>query len=715
MAQNTPQSPAAIDISLPDPLPWPAVACTPAELARLRAAYADTGLSHQVVARQVAAAEKALEHEVAFPPEGGQHNQWYQCDRCQIALETVDDTHHRCPTCSEVYTGYPYDNVIYSRRHSRLTRDLAACAWASALTGEDRFARRARDILVGYAERYEEYPYHSANMGKRTDEPSRSGGHVFEQTLNESSWMAPVCTAYDLVRTSEALSMADHAAIRDGLLKPVYESIAANRAGKSNWQTYHNSAFLLIGGVLGDEDMVRQAICDPENGFLYQMEVSVLPGGMWYENSWSYHFYTLGAIESILETARRLGIDLYSTPGVRDMYTVALDYRMPDQTLPRLGDAVTGGIQVSRYESAHHAWRDPAMLALLPQDPTWDSVLYGRTEIPVASPEARSSLLKQAAGHGILRADGPEGPASAVLTFGPFGGFHGHFDKLSFVFFAMGRELGYDPGRSASQAYRLPVHRNWYRATTSHNTVLVDGVSQEGAAGEAELFLDAPGLAAVAAHTAEAYPGVDHHRLLVLRPGFLLVVDLLRAPDGRAHRYDWLYHNRGEGVSSPQAQDEGEVPEGQGFEYLQDVRRGQSADHVEATFSCGEGRVQATVDDSGGEVLIGTGVGESVRDRVPLLIVRRTGTEALFAVILDPTRAGAEPEVARVTATGDGAGGCVVRVTLAGGAEEVYAYSPEGSQREAEGVSTAARLLCLRREPGKAMEKVAEAMPVTVQ
>ena len=134
------------------------------------------------------------------------------------------------------------------------------------------------------------------------------------------------------------------------------------------------------------------------------------------------------------------------------MYTVALDYRMPDQTLPRLGDAVTGGIPASRYESAYHAWRDPAMLALLPEDPTWEAVLFGRTETPTASAEARSSVLKEAAGHGILRADGAEGQAAAVLTFGPFGGFHGHFDKLSFAYFAMGRELGYDPGRSASQA-----------------------------------------------------------------------------------------------------------------------------------------------------------------------------------------------------------------------------------------------------------------------
>ena len=79
-------------------------------------------------------------------------------------------------------------------------KNLTACAWTFALTGDIKYAQRSRDILVGYARRYTQYPYHSANMGKKTDEASRSGGHVFEQTLNEASWMQSVCEAYDLVR-----------------------------------------------------------------------------------------------------------------------------------------------------------------------------------------------------------------------------------------------------------------------------------------------------------------------------------------------------------------------------------------------------------------------------------------------------------------------------------------------------------------------------------
>lgn len=684
-------------ITLPDPQLYPAVACTGEELVRLRTAYRSAGPEHEVVASRVAQANEALNEVVAFPPEGGQHNQWYQCDQCQLALKTVDATHHRCPKCQRVYSGYPYDNVIYSKTHSRLTRQMWICAWAYALTGNEAFARRAREILVGYADRYSKYPYHS-NTGKMTDRQSATGGHVFEQTLNEASWMEEVCEGYDLIRPSPALTWDDHRAIREGLLLPVYANIAKHKAGKSNWQTYHNAAFILIGGVLHRPDLVRQAIEDSQNGFDYQMQASVLPGGMWYENSWGYHFYTLAAVERIVETARRLGIDLSEAPQVKEMFTVPLEYQMADGTLPRFGDATTTRIPGGLYEAAYHQWRDPRFLALLPDTSTWDAVLYGRTEKPGKAPEKLRSVLKTGAGHAILRA----GASTAAITFGPFGGFHGHFDKLSFVYFNQGKELGYDPGRARSQAYRLPVHKNWYRATTSHNTVLVDRVSQEGVEGRSELFLDAPDVSAVAASTDRAYPGVLHRRLLVLRPGFLVVADVLAASDGKAHTFDWLYHNRGEGISCPAAMQETAASEGQGFEYLKSVRRGEANGPIRATVGMGPDLVSVHMDGHDrSEVLVGTGVGESVLDRVPLLAVTRQGQSAHFAAAIELTTQGQAAEVESVEIENQAtrsADGYLIRVQLRNQSEEVYAYDPQGATRTVAGIQTESKLLCLRRE-----------------
>jgi hypothetical protein len=688
-----------------DPQSYPSVACTPQELTRLRTAYQRSDSDHEVVARRVEQADVALKAEVVFPPEGGQHNQWYQCDQCQLALKTVDATHHRCPKCGTVYSGYPYDNVVYSGIHSRLTRWMWVCAWAYAVTGEEKYARRAREILIGYAQRYLHYPYHS-NTGKMTDPQGKTGGHVFEQTLNEASWMEEVCEAYDLLRPSQVLTPDDHKAIREDLLLPVYENIAKHKAGKSNWQTYHDAAFMLIGGVLNRPDLVRQAIEDKENGFSYQMQASVLPGGMWYENSWGYHFYTLGAVERIVETGRRLGLDLYSTPQVKGMFTVAFDYQMGDGTLPRFGDATTTRIPGGLYEAAYHQWRDPRFLGVLPGSPTWDSVLYGRTEKPIKAPAPLQGSLQLGAGHAILRV----GDSTAALTFGPFGGSHGHFDKLSFVYFSQGKELGYDPGRARSQAYRLPVHKNWYRATISHNTVLVDRASQQGAEGQHEFFLNTPELSAVAAHTELAYPGLVHRRLLVLRPGFLIVADVLAGNDGKTHTFDWLYHNRGDAISSPAAVRESTAPAGQGFGYFDQVRRGETNGPIKATVAMQADEVLISLNgEPGSEVITGTGVGESVLDRVPVLVVSRHGRSARFAAAIELAPKRQSGEIAGVEIRDDESGGSLVHVLLRNQGEELYAYNPAGTQRTVGGIRTESKLLCLQRKNGQAYRELAEA------
>ena len=295
-------------IRLPQDLKHPCVACTPEELARLQAAWRATGPDHDAVAWVVARADDALKQPLAFPPRGGQHNQWYQCDKCQAALTTIDDTHHQCTRCKTVYSGEPYDDVVYERHHYRNIGNASKAAWAFALTGEKRYADFAAKVLLGYAERYLKYPYHAAN---RRPDPYAvlSGGRLFEQTLNEAASMASdIAPTFDLIQG--ALSEADRAAIRDGLLVPMLKNIDKYKAGKSNWQTWHNAGMLAGGAAIGEAAWVEKAITQPHCGFADQMKVSVTADGMWHENSWGYHFYTLMAMVRIVEGARRLAAAL---------------------------------------------------------------------------------------------------------------------------------------------------------------------------------------------------------------------------------------------------------------------------------------------------------------------------------------------------------------------------------------------------------------------
>jgi len=664
--------------NLPKDLKHPCLACTPAELARLRKAWKGRGPAHEVVARRIRRADAALRAKLVFPPRGGQHNQWYQCDKCQVALKTVDPTHHRCPKCGTVYSGEPYDDVLFSRRHRRNLARMLDAAWAFAITGEARYAAFAKQVLLGYAQRYRTYPYHTASRHKivtrpgpdgKVPAPPRAGGHLFEQTLNEASTMcSTIAPAYDLVHDSGVLTEADHAAIRAGLLVPMIRNIAKHAAGKSNWQTWHNAGLFAGGVMAGRQAAARGSIHNARNGFLYQMKVSVSAEGMWYENSWGYHFYTLSGLVRHAEQARRLGVDLWGRPALKKMFLLPARYVMPDGSLPAFGDAVRPSARGARrqMEAAWHAYRDPAILALLPATPSWESVLYGRDLTEKARPEALTSAVFPGAGHAILRTTGRAGLVAA-MTFGPYGGFHGHLDKLSFVFFGHRRELGVDPGRARSQAYRLPIHRNWYKATLSHNAVLVDRKPQAPAGGKLLAFAASPNCAAAAARCDAAYPGVAHRRLLCLTPTYLLVVDDLAA--AQPHRFDWLYHNRSKTVACAAADAAGTLAkEYPGHAYVQRVRKGRTGEVVRAAFTDEQVVTHLVAAGSAGtRVLIGDGVGESVFDRVPMLMLGRHGPGARFAVVIEPVKAGRTPSVKTVSlAEQDGA----LVVTVANGSVE---------------------------------------------
>lgn len=657
----------------------PHLACTAEELDRLRQAYRGQGPEHEVVADRVAEAGRFMAEPVNFPPRGGQHNQWYQCDACQVALRTVDATHHRCPKCGKVYSGPPYDDVIFSHEHSRNLQHAATAAWAYAISGDEKYAEYAKRVLLGYAERYSQYPYHDNSSKTDPAKMGKAGGHLFEQTLNEAASMATtIGPAYDLIHDCNVLSAQDHRKICDGLLLPVLRNIDKNKAGKSNWQTWHNAAMIWGGALVHDPNWVRKAMADEKNGFYYQMGASVSKEGMWYENSWGYHFYTLSALVDMAETGRRLGLDLWGHERLRKMFTLPAQYAMADGMLPRFGDDVNSSVKrVGRmFEPAYHAYRDPQLLPLLGDRPGFESVLLGRRVQASAELPAPQSVVFEDAGHAILRSHGPADLAAA-MTFGPYGGFHGHYDKLSFVLFGLGRELGVDPGRAASQAYRLPVHTNWYKATISHNAVLVDGRGQKPASGKLELFDREDNYTAVAASCDEAYPGVRHRRLLFLTDAYLLVLDDLRSDAD--HRFDWLYHNRGAGVVCDQAPDGvNPVADYPGGEYIQNAHRGSTGEIIRARFEDKSVTTYLTIAGRPGTIVTtGDGVGASVDDRVPMIIAGRSGPNMCFAAVLEPVRSGDQPKVTDIQLT-EAAGRLVVTVRHEGRTDTV-AIGPDNA------------------------------------
>jgi hypothetical protein len=631
----------------------PYLACTSEELGRLRQAFHSQEADHEAVAAYMKEAERFIAEPIIFPPRGGQHNQWYQCDECQIALKTLDSTHHKCPKCGKIYSGSPYDDVIFSHQHSRNLQRMLTAAWAYAISGQEKFAEYTAKVLLGYAERYKNYPYHNASLDTTSSWGRKAGGHLFEQTLDEASSLATrIGPAYDLIYDSGVLSEAQHNKIKQGLLLPMLDNIDRNKAGKSNWQTWHNCAMLWGGALVHEPAWVEKAISAKGNGFYYQMDASVSKEGMWYENSWGYHFYTLSALVNMAEAARHLGIDLWSDERLKRMFTLPVYYTMANGMLPRFGDDVNSSVRrIGRLlEPAYHAYQDSQMLPLLPNKGSFEAIRLGRSVQSETKLPKLESMAFEDAGHAILRTHDQAG-LTAAMTFGPYGGFHGHYDKLSFVFFGFGKELGVDPGRARSQAYRLPIHSNWYKATISHNTVLVDRKSQQPAAGKLRQFECESDYTVVAADCDKAYPGVNHTRWLVITGNYLLVYDTLQS--NAEHWFDWTYHNRGDMVVCDVARnDENLANKYVGGEYIQNCRQGTTGGTIRARFDNPDVTTYLTLaaqDDT--TVIIGTGVGASITDRVPITMIGREGRNAHFAAVLEPVLSNKKHQITNIQFT----------------------------------------------------------------
>ena len=628
-------------------LPHPYLACSSNELANLRAAWAATNNpGHAVVAARIKRAGKALEGEIVFPPRGGRHTPWYQCRKCQIALRTVDETHHKCPICGKVYSGAPYDDVLFTGKHHANLAAMTDLAWAWAITGRREFAARSADYLKGYALRYRHYPFHG-NMRYNLPYNFFTGGRLFGQTLEEASAIATtIAPAYDLIHDSGVLSEEDHQLIREDLLKPMLKNIRGNFFNANNWQCWHNAALFWGGALMHEEEWMDCAVNDSSEGFLAQMRDFVTPDGMWFEGSWGYHFYALQALVILAEGARRSGVDLWSDPALRAMFTFPADCAFEGGIMPRFGDDTGFSLaqQGALMETAWNSLRESALVPFLPTRPVWETVLYGREVCEtVTNPVLRESKIYPLSGYAMLRSAGLK-KLSAAITFGPHGGYHAHFDKLSFVFYGFGQELAVDPGRASSQAYQLPIHKKWYRGTISHNTVLVDGRPQAPAAGQAEYFRQTGDVTGVSLRCSAAYPGVTHRRLLALMPERLVVVDSLAGTE--AHRFDWLYHGAGTAaLHTASAQLQPVTLEHSGAEFMRSVRGGTTDRQIEVDFKTNDiiaRLIVAAAPDTG--YVLAEGPFRSVQNLIPMVMVSRTGREALFAAVIEPIRAG-EPAV----------------------------------------------------------------------
>ena len=591
--------------------------------------------------------EDLLKGSVELPPRGSQWWHYYACPKDGSRLKTESPTRHVCPTCSKVYTGYPYDDVVLAGDHSRLANGVRDLGLEYQLTGEKRYAARAREILLAYADRYLKYPLHTVK-----NEPKVGGGRVSPQTLDESCWLIPMAQGADAIW--DTLSPADIETLKTKLFYPAaVDVIGKHQMGIHNIQCWKNSAVGLVGLLFGDAALVADAI-DSEHGYQAQMAQGVGPDGMWYEGAWGYHFYTLDAVHPLTEAAHHCGINLYGEQYKR-MFTAPLDLAMPDGKLPAFNDSGTAtAIGNANYEIALARYKDARLAAPLADRPrrSLQVFLCGAGELPASPPTSQPSRNLPESGYAVLTAGSGKDATWLCMKYGPHGGGHGHPDKNSFVLYAGGEVLAGDPGTAS---YGVPIQAGWYRTTLAHNTLVVDETSQHQARGASLDFRTGEGWSASLTDAGYAYAGISFRRAaFLIGKDTVAFLDLVSDDDRTSRTLDLACHLSGSWAAVPPG-DPASPPDKPGYSYLRDLRAAKREDGLTVAVKSPVGHpVHIAFAASPGAPTTywtATGVGANVEDRVPAVIARRQAAAAAFAWVIGINPAGVAPAVSLVPVT----------------------------------------------------------------
>jgi hypothetical protein len=580
--------------------------------------------------------DRSLKQPVELPPRGGNWSHNYVCPihgaRLQQGKKIGEwQWTHLCPIGNHVLSGDPtqaaldFDGNAIMNIHLDYAQEILNDGLVFQMTGEPRYAAKAREILLAYAARYLTYPLHD-NQGRHNGR----GGRVSSQSLTEATWLIDVTQGADFIW--DTLSDADRQAVTGQLLMPALnEIIIPDRHGIHNIQCRQNSAIGLVGYLLNDRKLISLAIDDPKIGFREQLAKGVREDGMWLEGSTGYHFFTIAGLWPLMEAARNCGMDLYS-PQFKRMFDGPFALAMPDFSLPNFNDSGISPLQdhAALYELAFARFQDPAYAPMLARNGRRSqmALLFGAPDLPAGTAAAQSASRNLAAsGYAILQEGEGTNAAWLALKYGPHGGGHGHPDKNSFILYWHGQVLAPDAG---THAYGSPLHTGWDKTTLAHNTLVVDEKSQEPAQGKCLAFGSRRGVEFSVTEAGPIYPKVRFTRTAaILTPDLVVFVDQIQSD--APHTYDLAYHQEGRWDNLP-AGKPWPAPAANGYKYFTDATTRQQAapSCLQTKISPDRHPLIALQNGEPTEILTGYGLLKTTKDLVPLLVQRRVAARTAF-------------------------------------------------------------------------------------
>jgi hypothetical protein len=407
------------------------------------------------------------------------------------------------------------------------------------------------------------------------------------------------------------------------------------------------------------------------------MRESVTADGAWFEGSWGYHFYALTPLLLTREMAERAGIALPEAVALKRMLDAPLASVLPDGTLPNFNDSGYTNLagEAPHYDVGYRVFRDARYLTVTKAAVRGlDALLWGAETLPAGAAPPLGSELMESAGVAILRVAGSD--HTVAVKFGPHGGGHGHYDKLTFISYGEGARQAADPG---TQAYGAKTHATWDKTTVAHNTISVDGRQQAEATGKLLEWNPWAKVTEIRLAAGPVYPGVEIERTLVHTGEYTLDIAEARSVDGTAHLFDWTYHNFGSLDFTLPLKPYLGMPQANGYQHLTEARAAAIDDEWTVTFAQEKSKLRLRVMGAPGTtVAAGKGLGPDLRAQVPFVMARRTAPAARFVALYEPYREA--PVVRSVAEQSPG----IFVVTMAGRRDEISIVPGKFSYRRTE-------------------------------
>lgn len=478
--------------------------------------------------------------------------------------------------------------------HKQNYYDMYNCGIAWQLTGDERYAAKAKEIMYAYAQMYPTLGYHPLGL-------SSVPGKIFWQTLNESVWLVHTSVAYDCIY--DWLTAKDRKYLEKNLFYPVAEFIMDgtpdNRANNATFNKMHNHGTWAVAGVgmmamaMGDDDLLDKALYGSDRtgkngGFIMQLDRLFSPDGYFTEGAY-YQRYALWPFVTFAQCIDHYRPELHIFSYRDGIIIKAVETLLQlayDGEFFRYNDALEKGYDAQELiyavDIAYNADRSHKDLLSVARD--WqDRVLVSDAGYAVAKGiqdgEAEPFVLKSSffrdggdgneGGFAVMRS--PRSDLNSAVTFKAtsHGLSHGHYDKLTFAYYDNGNEIVTDYGaarfvnvEAKHSGHYTAQNKSYAMTTVAHNTLVADershfdGKIKVSSKHWPEIYyvdLGEKAVQTVSAVDTAAIPGVRMQRVLsLIDVPFLeypLIVDLMKADSREAHRYDYPVHYNGHMIS----------------------------------------------------------------------------------------------------------------------------------------------------------------------